>query len=90
MKILSATGFAFGVTRLTGVRYLSGVCFFERGDVMKLAGMEAAVYLRKSRAEDGLTTEDTLARHQATLAEYAARHEIHSAGFAAMSCTSTA
>lgn len=44
---------------------------------MELAGMEAAVYLRKSRAEDGLTTEETLSRHQATLTEYAAKRKIH-------------
>ena len=43
---------------------------------MELAGMEAAVYLRKSRAEDGLTTAETLSRHQATLTEYAARRKI--------------
>ena len=44
---------------------------------MKLDGMEAAMYLRKSRADEGLTTEETLSRHQATLTEYAARQGIH-------------
>lgn len=44
---------------------------------MELAGMEAAMYLRKSRADEGLTTEETLSRHQATLLEYAGKHGIH-------------
>ena len=44
---------------------------------MELSGMEAAVYLRKSRADEGLTTEETLSRHQATLTEYAVKRGIH-------------
>lgn len=44
---------------------------------MELNGLEAALYLRKSRAEDGQDTETTLQRHKATLTEYAAAHGIH-------------
>lgn len=39
--------------------------------------MEAAEYLRKSRMEEGLDTEEVLSRHRAALAEFAARHDIH-------------
>ena len=42
-----------------------------------LAGMEAGLYLRKSRAEEGLDTSEILARHQKTLVDYAAAHKIH-------------
>ena len=38
---------------------------------MNLAGMEAAVYLRKSRMEEGQSTEAVLARHRAALIQYA-------------------
>lgn len=37
----------------------------------KLNGLTAAMYLRKSRAEDGLPTEEILRRHRETLTEYA-------------------
>lgn len=40
---------------------------------MDLHGVEAAMYLRKSRNEDGLPTEEILRRHKETLTEYAAR-----------------
>lgn len=39
--------------------------------------MNAAMYLRKSRAEDGLSVAEVLARHKATLTEFAAAHGIH-------------
>lgn len=39
--------------------------------------MEAAEYLRKSRMEEGLDTEEVLSRHRKALAEYAAAHDIH-------------
>lgn len=38
--------------------------------------MAAAVYLRKSRAEEGLSVEEVLARHRDTLERYAAEHGI--------------
>lgn len=41
-----------------------------------LEGMKAALYLRKSRAEEGMETEEVLARHQSELLEYAASHKI--------------
>lgn len=39
--------------------------------------MDAAEYLRKSRLEEGLDTEEVLAKHRAALAEYAQAHGIH-------------
>ncbi len=39
--------------------------------------MNAAMYLRKSRAEDGMDTTEILRRHRETLTEYAAREGIH-------------
>lgn len=39
--------------------------------------MDAAQYLRKSRMEEGMDTEEVLARHRAALAEFAATHDIH-------------
>lgn len=39
--------------------------------------MEAAEYLRKSRMEEGMETEEVLAKHRQALAEYAAKHDIH-------------
>lgn len=39
--------------------------------------MDAAEYLRKSRMEEGMETEEVLARHRAALAEYAAAHGVH-------------
>lgn len=44
---------------------------------MQIAGFEAAVYLRKSRAEDGQDTDSILQHHRETLTEYAARAGIH-------------
>ena len=42
-----------------------------------LAGMEAALYLRKSRAEEGMETDEVLARHQAALLDFAEKNQIH-------------
>lgn len=39
--------------------------------------MEAAEYLRKSRMEEGMDTEEVLAKHRAALASYASTHGIH-------------
>lgn len=39
--------------------------------------MDAAQYLRKSRMEEGMETDEVLARHRTALAEYAAAHNIH-------------
>lgn len=39
--------------------------------------MDAAQYLRKSRMEEGLDTDEVLSRHRKALAEYAAAHDIH-------------
>lgn len=43
---------------------------------MDLHGLTAAVYLRKSRAEDGLSTDEILRRHRETLTEFAERNGI--------------
>lgn len=43
---------------------------------MDLTGIDAAMYLRKSRAEDGMDTAEILRRHRETLTEYAARNGI--------------
>ena len=50
--------------------------FPTRGDGIE-AGMEAAMYLRKSRAEDGLDTAEILSKHQTALTNYAREHDIH-------------
>lgn len=42
-----------------------------------LSGMEAGVYLRKSRMEEGMNTEEVLAKHQKDLLEYAKENNIH-------------
>ena len=39
--------------------------------------MEDAEYLRKSRMEEGMDTEEVLAKHRKDLARYAAAHDIH-------------
>ena len=39
--------------------------------------MEAAEYLRKSRMEEGMDTEEVLSKHRAALASYASAHDIH-------------
>lgn len=44
---------------------------------MDLTGIDAAIYLRKSRAEDGQDTAEILRRHRETLTEFAARNGIH-------------
>ena len=44
---------------------------------MNISGKEAAVYLRKSRAEDGQDTDAILKRHRETLTEYAAARGIY-------------
>ena len=40
-------------------------------------GLDAAVYLRKSRMEEGMATDEVLAKHQKTLHDYAASHGLH-------------
>ena len=42
-----------------------------------LAGLDGAVYLRKSRMEEGLATDEVLSKHQKTLRDYAVAHGIH-------------
>lgn len=42
-----------------------------------LTGMEAGAYLRKSRMEEGMDTDEVLAKHQKTLFDYARQHKIH-------------
>lgn len=54
-----------------------GVCFQKGGDITNLSGLEAAMYLRKSRADGDADTETTLQRHRETLTAYAAAHGIH-------------
>ena len=44
---------------------------------LDLTGLDASVYLRKSRMEEGLATDEVLAKHQKTLYDYAADHGIH-------------
>ena len=39
--------------------------------------MDAAQYLRKSRMEEGMDTEEVLSKHRKALAEYAASHGVH-------------
>lgn len=39
--------------------------------------MDAAEYLRKSRLEEGMDTDEVLARHRSQLADYAKAHDIH-------------
>lgn len=39
--------------------------------------MDAAQYLRKSRMEEGMDTEEVLAKHRKALADFAAAHDIH-------------
>lgn len=40
--------------------------------VMDLAGTDAAAYIRKSRLEEGMDTQEVLSKHQKALVEYAA------------------
>ncbi|MGE4277029.1 MAG: recombinase family protein [Lawsonibacter sp.] len=42
-----------------------------------LSGMKAGLYLRKSRMEEGLDTEEVLSKHQKALLDYASSHDIH-------------
>ncbi len=42
-----------------------------------LSGLDAGLYLRKSRMEEGLDTDEVLAKHQKTLLDYAKEHGIH-------------
>ena len=44
---------------------------------LNLSDLDASVYLRKSRMEEGLATDEVLAKHQKTLYDYAAAHGIH-------------
>ena len=48
-----------------------------KGRVPALAGLDAAAYLRKSRMEEGLATDEVLEKHRKTLRDYAAAHGIH-------------
>lgn len=43
----------------------------------QLAGLDAGLYLRKSRMEEGLDTGEVLAKHQKVLLDYAQEHGIH-------------
>ena len=43
----------------------------------QLTGLDAGLYLRKSRMEEGLDTDEVLARHQKALLDYARDHGIH-------------
>ena len=42
-----------------------------------LTDMEAGAYLRKSRMEEGMDTDEVLAKHQKSLYDYARQHKIH-------------
>lgn len=42
-----------------------------------LSGLDAGLYLRKSRMEEGMDTDEVLARHQKALLDYAKEHGIH-------------
>lgn len=43
----------------------------------ELSGLDAGLYLRKSRMEEGMDTDEVLARHQKALLDYAKEHGIH-------------
>lgn len=43
----------------------------------ELNGMDAGLYLRKSRMEEGMDTEEVLAKHKKDLLEYAQKNKIH-------------
>ena len=43
----------------------------------RLSGMEAALYLRKSRAEEGMETDEVLAKHREALLSYAQKAGLH-------------
>ncbi len=44
---------------------------------ISLNGKDAAVYLRKSRMEEGMVTDEVLAKHKKALYDYAAAHGLH-------------
>lgn len=44
---------------------------------LELQHLNAAIYLRKSRMEEGLATDEVLAKHQKTLYDYAKSNHIH-------------
>lgn len=46
-------------------------------DTFDLSGMEAGAYIRKSRKEEGLDTNEVLAKHETAIRDYAAVHGIH-------------
>lgn len=46
-------------------------------NLSQLTGLNAGLYLRKSRMEEGLDTDEVLARHQKALLDYAKEHGIH-------------
>lgn len=49
----------------------------EHKNISNLSGLDASVYLRKSRMEEGMDTDEVLAKHQKALLEYAKAHNIH-------------
>lgn len=49
----------------------------EHKNISDLSDLDASVYLRKSRMEEGLDTQEVLAKHQKALLEYAKAHNIH-------------
>ena len=53
------------------------VTHMDHKNPLDLSGLDASVYLRKSRMEEGLATDEVLAKHQKTLYDYAAAHGIH-------------
>lgn len=46
-------------------------------NLSRLTDLDAGLYLRKSRMEEGLDTDEVLARHQKALLDYAKEHGIH-------------
>lgn len=46
-------------------------------NIQGLTDLDAALYLRKSRMEEGMATDEVLAKHEKTLRSYAAAHGIH-------------
>ena len=79
MKVIEAravrslkSGFPTSVVSLTSADWLSPFSL-----EVWIEKMDAAQYLRKSRMEEGLDTEEVLAKHRKALAEYAKANDIH-------------
>ena len=66
------SGFPTSVVSLTSADWLSPFSL-----EVWIEKMDAAQYLRKSRMEEGLDTEEVLAKHRKALAEYAKANDIH-------------